>query len=78
LARATAFDPNEECGIGKRSAAAIQDYQLMVLRSGMPQAMQDEFMHRITHDIIVTASLEEQLARKFGECVAGEPPMTGR
>jgi hypothetical protein len=32
-APAFAFDPNEECGIGKRTAAAINDYSLMALQS---------------------------------------------
>jgi hypothetical protein len=78
-APAFAFDPNEECGIGKRTAAAINDYSLMVLQSGMSKAMQDEFMRRLTHDVIETGAIETQLALKLGECVwPSNPPMTGR
>ena len=51
----------------------------MMLQSGMSKAMQDEFMRRLTHDVIETGAIETQLALKLGECVwPSNPPMTGR
>jgi hypothetical protein len=45
----------------------------------MSKAMQDEFMRRLTHDVIETGAIETQLALKLGECVwPSNPPMTGR
>ena len=75
---ASAFDPFAECGIGKRTAAAIDSYSELLLQTGMSSAMQDVFMKRITGDIIETGTLEAQLADKLGECVwPTMPPMTG-